>query len=151
MKEDRLVTILTFVYPHESGIPRSLLESEGIECFMRDEMTATVQPFYSNAIGGIKLQVRESDVQKAIEVLTEGGFINEAEKKALMGEEEAVTKVSDGSTCPHCGSTEIVRKKSAFAAMLSMLLLGFPVPPFRKGNHCMDCGKNFKKRGNADS
>ncbi len=146
MKEDRFVTILTFVYPHESGIPCSLLESEGIECFMRDEMTASVQPFYSNAIGGIKLQVRESDVQRAIEVLTEGGFINEAEKKDLLGEDDAGMKVSDGSTCPFCGSTEVVHKKSAFAAMISTLLLGFPVPPFRKGYHCMDCGKDFKKK-----
>jgi DNA-directed RNA polymerase subunit RPC12/RpoP len=141
---DSLVTILTFVYPHESAIPRSLLESEGVECFMRDEMTASVQQFYSNAIGGIKLQVRESDVQRAMGILIEGGFVNEADKKAWLGEDEAGTKVSDGSTCPYCGSTEVVRGKSAFAAMLSMLLLGFPVPPFRKGYHCMDCGKDFK-------
>ncbi|MDR1156527.1 MAG: DUF2007 domain-containing protein [Bacteroidales bacterium] len=147
---DNLVTVLTFVYPHESGIPRSLLESEGIECFMRDEMTATVQPFYSNAIGGIKLQVREGDVQRAMEILIEGGFISDEEKKAWLGEDESGMKASDGSACPYCGSTEVVREKSAFAAMLSMLLLGFPVLPFRKGYHCMDCGKDFRNVKNKE-
>ena len=76
MKTDNLVTVVTFVYPHELGIPRSLLESEGIECFVRDEFIVNINPFYSNALGGIKLQVKESNAQRAMEILLEGGFIN---------------------------------------------------------------------------
>ena len=75
MESENLITVVTFVYPHELGIPQSLLESEGIECFVRDEFTINVHPFYSNAIGGIKLQVRESDAQRALKILIEGGFI----------------------------------------------------------------------------
>jgi hypothetical protein len=77
MKNNHLVTVATFVYQHEFGIPRSLLESEGIECFVCDEFTVSVHPFYSNAIGGIKLQVNESDAQRAVDILIEGGFINQ--------------------------------------------------------------------------
>ena len=36
--------------------------------FIKDELTIQVQPFYSNAIGGAKLQVRESDVDLANEI-----------------------------------------------------------------------------------
>lgn len=72
-----LITIKTFTYPHELAIIRSRLESEGIYCFAQDELTAQVHPFNSNAIGGIKLQVREEDVERAISILKEGGYINE--------------------------------------------------------------------------
>ena len=75
MKTDKLVTVATFVYPHEVGIPCSLLESEGIECFVCDDLTLNIVPFYSNAIGGIRLQVRESETQRATDILIEGGFI----------------------------------------------------------------------------
>jgi len=80
MKNENLVTVIRFVYPHELGIPRSLLESEGIECFVRDEYTVSVHPFYSNAIGGIKLQVKERDAQLAMELLIEGGFIDKEDE-----------------------------------------------------------------------
>ena len=74
---DNLVTIITFTFPSELVIIRSRLESEGIECFVQNELTAQVQPFYSNAIGGIKLQVKEEDVAKAIEILKEGGYLKD--------------------------------------------------------------------------
>ncbi len=71
---EKLVTIITFFYPHETGIPCSLLESEGIGCFVQDELSV---PYTALAVGGIKLQVRESDAHKAIEILKKGGFIRE--------------------------------------------------------------------------
>ena len=73
---DKYITILTVTYPHELAIIRSRLESEGIECFARDEMTVQANPLYSNAIGGVKLQVREDDVPEAMEILKDGGYIN---------------------------------------------------------------------------
>jgi len=77
MKSNNFVTVLTFTYPYEVAIIRSRLESEGIECFVQDELTVQVNPFYSNAIGGIKLQVRESDLERTIEILKEAGYIKE--------------------------------------------------------------------------
>src|SRR4051812_2015968 len=44
-----LVTIKTFSYSTELAVIRARLESEGIECFVKDELTAQVNPFYSNA------------------------------------------------------------------------------------------------------
>ena len=155
METYQLVTVVNFYYPHEVGVPRSLLESEGIECFVRDEFTIGVHPFYSNAIGGIKLQVRESDAQRAIEILKKGGFINERDKKTDLGKETAEIKPFNGSTCPYCGSAEIVKgkiisgKSSVFVSMLPFFVIGYPlpipVPFFRRNYHCMDCRKNFKK------
>jgi hypothetical protein len=74
---EQLVTLLTFSFPHELAVVRSLLESEGIECFAKDEFTAQVNNFYSNAIGGIKLQVRESEFERAVEILKESNYFQE--------------------------------------------------------------------------
>ena len=81
--DDKLITVLTFTYPHELAIIRGRLESEGIECFVQDELTVQVSPFYSNAIGGIKLRVRESDYQKAVEILKAEGYITEPSQPAV--------------------------------------------------------------------
>lgn len=77
MKTNNFITVLTFTYPYEVAVIRGRLESEGIECFVQDELTVQVNPFYSNAIGGIKLQVRESDLERTIEILKETGYIKD--------------------------------------------------------------------------
>jgi hypothetical protein len=75
METNNYITVLTFNYPYEVAIVRGRLESEGIECFVKDELTVQVQPFYSNAIGGVKLQVKECDLKQAVEILEEAGYI----------------------------------------------------------------------------
>jgi hypothetical protein len=74
---DKLVTVLRVSYPHELWIIRGKLESEGIQCFTKDELTVQAYSLYSNAIGGVKLQVFEKDENKALEILTELGYLKE--------------------------------------------------------------------------
>ncbi len=76
---DKLVTVATFTYPSEAVVIKGRLESEGIDCFMKDEMTAQVHNFISNAIGGVKLQVRQSDAIRATEILKEAGYLDESD------------------------------------------------------------------------
>ena len=65
------VTIHAFTYPQEAYLAQAKLESEGIEVHLQDEMTAQVHNFYSNAIGGVKLQVKEPQQEVAKEILKE--------------------------------------------------------------------------------
>ena len=58
-------------------LQRDCSESEGIETMIRDEMTAQVNNFYSNAIGGVKLDVKEAEMDKARSVLQTGGYITQ--------------------------------------------------------------------------
>lgn len=51
------------------------LETEGIPCFAKDEHTVTTNPFYSLALGGIKLQVREEDAPEALRIMAEMGYV----------------------------------------------------------------------------
>ena len=76
---DNWVTIKTFTLPTELAVLRSRLESEGIECFVQNELTAQINPFYSNAIGGVRLQVKEKDLQNAIAILKDGGYAPDVE------------------------------------------------------------------------
>ena len=52
---DDLVTVATFVNPVQADFARSILEMEGIECWLIDETMSNVAPAYSLAIGGVKL------------------------------------------------------------------------------------------------
>ncbi|MEO8067347.1 MAG: hypothetical protein ABI599_06610 [Flavobacteriales bacterium] len=71
------VTVAIFVNPHEMAVYRARLEWEGIECFAKDENIVSANPFYSNAVGGIKLQVPLADLQRARELLVEAGALQE--------------------------------------------------------------------------
>ena len=81
MKTNNFVTVLTFTYLSEVAIIRGRLESEGIECFIPNELTIQAQPFIANTIDGIKLQVRESDLERTIKILKETGYIKEEDLK----------------------------------------------------------------------
>ena len=74
-----LVTIYIAMYPQDVLVLRARLESENIECFVQDELTLQTNPFYSNAIGGVRLQVKKEDAEQAKGVLREGGYVPEGE------------------------------------------------------------------------
>ena len=63
------VTVARFSNSFDMHVIKGRLEADGIPCFVRDEHTITAQPFYDIALGGIKLQVQEKDVEAANEIL----------------------------------------------------------------------------------
>lgn len=66
------VVIATFTYPYEYAVLKLLLEREQIPHVFENETMISISPFYSNAIGGIKLKVHEKDyktVKKMMEQL----------------------------------------------------------------------------------
>lgn len=83
---EKFVTIKRFTYPYEVSVIQGRLETEGIQTFVKDENITTVHPFSSNAIGGIKLQVKESDVEKANAILRSSGYYEEGEGQQIKDE-----------------------------------------------------------------
>ncbi len=59
------VTLGSFEFLADVQIIKGKLESEGIQVSLKDENTVGVEPFASNAIGGIKLQVLKHDEEVA--------------------------------------------------------------------------------------
>ena len=47
------------------------LRNEFINCYLLNENSVTIDPFLSNAIGGIKIMVAEPQFQRALEIVTE--------------------------------------------------------------------------------
>lgn len=135
--------IITFIYPHEAHLAKGVLESEEVEVLLKDELTAQVNNFYSTAIGGVKLLVKEEDRERAQEILERAGYIRDeqAEEKSHLEQFSSDHK----TVCPYCHSNEVSRKKTpGYLVILSFLLLGALLPFLKKSYHCFDCGKEWR-------
>ncbi|QBG47295.1 DUF2007 domain-containing protein [Verrucomicrobia bacterium S94] len=64
-----MITLTKVSYVHEADFLRMRLEEAGIECFIPDENLAAIYPLYSGAIGGIRIQVHEKDLERARQLL----------------------------------------------------------------------------------
>lgn len=62
-------TIAVFNYQHETVVLKHLLEQEEIPYFFENEMTLSVVPMYTSALGGIKLKVHPNDFEQVQEIL----------------------------------------------------------------------------------
>ncbi|MEG2277793.1 MAG: DUF2007 domain-containing protein [Odoribacter sp.] len=136
--------IQTFTNPQDAYMARAYLESEAVETMIQDELTAQVNNFYSNAIGGVKLWVKEEDRERGIEILKDGGYIIPEKEK-----EEAdwvwVRKETDVSHCPFCHSDNIIKLKDLnLVSVVLYFILGVLFPLFRSTWKCCDCGKAWK-------
>ena len=69
MEEEKFTLLRRFQYSSEATIYKGKLESQGIEVFLQDQFTIDSNPFYSNALGGIRLFVKTEDFDKANEIL----------------------------------------------------------------------------------
>ena len=72
---DNWVTIYTADLPQNAHMVKAYLESFELYVVIRDELTAQVDNFHSNAIGGVKLMVHKNNQQQALELLQQGGYI----------------------------------------------------------------------------
>ncbi len=98
-----LIVIATFSQPMEAHLTKARLESEGVECFLDDELTVTTNWLLSNAIGGVKLKVKESDVEKAAEILQQ----EPVDIDSIEFDEDMETD-EDRLQCPKCNSSSDV-------------------------------------------
>ncbi len=65
---DELITIATFGNVSEAHLAKSCLEESCIEGFLENEYSAVMTPHLASP-AGIKLNVRQADVQTATELL----------------------------------------------------------------------------------
>ena len=70
---DKLVEIARFQIQSKAYILRGLLESEGIECYLKDEYSNQI---YGGGIdiGGVKVQIMDDQVEKALEIMKANGY-----------------------------------------------------------------------------
>ena len=120
---DNWITVISFTYPYQAHIAKGLLESEGIEVLIKDELTAQVNNFYSNAIGGVKIQVKESELEITRQILTESGYIKEQHVKSnklTAGFDKLTSKL------PLIGKL-IIELRLLIVVALALMIIIFPI------------------------
>lgn len=85
---DKLVTVATYWNSIEAGLARGRLEAAGIRSFLADDQMVGTAWYLGNAIGGIKLQVIDSEAEAALAALSE----NDADAENLNGTDDADVK-----------------------------------------------------------
>ncbi len=120
-----MLTVATFSKPEEAHMLRLRLEAGGVPAYIQDENMVQMEWLYSNAIGGVRVQIHEDDAERAKEIFLDSGIL--AETTGMPG-------------CPRCSATntapdELPRRLS----FLSMMLIGMPFLFSKTRWRCADC------------
>lgn len=107
------------------------LKEDGINCWLKDENTVTIDPILTNAIGGIKLMVEASQSEKAAGIL-----------RTIDNEYKAA------HPCPKCNSLNIElvstpRKASNWASFIIGFLFASYAAKVDMVYHCFNCGHEY--------
>jgi predicted RNA-binding Zn-ribbon protein involved in translation (DUF1610 family) len=107
------------------------LEEDGINAWLKDENTVTIDPILTNAVGGIKLMVNTVQAERAVSILRT--LENEAKK---------------ANPCPNCGSLNIElistpRKAANWFSFITGLLFTSYAPKVDMVYHCFDCKHEY--------
>ena len=128
---DTFVTIARFPYSTEAQIVKGRLEADGIEVFLRDNLTIDTDPLVSQAIGGVKLKVLAKD---------------EKEARAILESIQTYSVDDNGAPikCPNCSQEhiELYSTITDFKSFMSFLIgFLFGTLPFstRYQYKCEDC------------
>ena len=139
---DKIVVFDTFYNPIEANIVKARLIDSGIQCFLSDENTITINPLYTQALGGVRLRLFERDVELARSILEQDMQIPEE------ANEEIVQPAQNAITCSSCGSGEVgyvqatKKRFGLFTTIMSLLLMIYPFK-VKKTHHCFNCGHEF--------
>jgi len=68
-ESEYLVTVAQFSSGMEAQLARTKLESEGIEAYVADEHMMSINPMYDFALGGVRLQTKSSEAERALKIL----------------------------------------------------------------------------------
>ena len=126
-------TIYSFDNYIDAQLCLQQLQNENINCWLKDEHTVTIDPLLTNAIGGIKLMVHETQKDRATDLLR-----------------TILNKAKENRACPYCGSFNVEyifsnRKASNwFSAIFTYLLGGYALAS-EKMYHCFDCEREFSE------
>ena len=132
-----LVTIARFRDLPEAMFARGLLQSEGIESFLADEHAVRLDWFWSNAIGRMRLVVRQPDAEAAQQILSQPIADN-----FELGEGQ---QSFQQPKCPKCGSTDIQFEGVDRGVALTALAVALPVAVRRDAWTCNACGARWQE------
>jgi DNA-directed RNA polymerase subunit RPC12/RpoP len=128
----KFIPIRTYDNYVPAHIDLGLLKEEGIECWLKDENSVTVNPVLTNAVGGIKLMVAAEQAQQAANIL-----------------ERELAAYKATLACPACGSNDfrsidVPSKPTYWLESLMAFFLGKSILGTEKIYLCSNCQSQFK-------
>ncbi|MCA1481159.1 DUF2007 domain-containing protein, partial [Bradyrhizobium sp. NBAIM08] len=125
-----MITLATFSKPEEAHLFRMRLEAAGIAACVQDEHIIQIDWLWSNAIGGVRVQVADQDAEAALEYL-------KADAPMVNHEGDVI--------CPHCGSHHTAPDETCRRlSFLSLFLIHVPLPVPRDRYRCQNCHRAFQ-------
>jgi hypothetical protein len=136
-----LVTIRQFRDLPEAFLAKGSLESAGIECHLGDDNIVRLDWFYSNLVGGVKLQVRPKDVEAANEILSQP--IPEGFEVDGVGNYEQ-------PRCPECGSFDVAFEALNKPVAYTGAYFSLPLPIHNRGWKCHACKHSWGQENSGE-
>jgi hypothetical protein len=135
-----LKTVDAFREPYEAYIARGKLEVEGIPATIADDHLVQMDWRYSQAIGGVKLQVPEEFLEKAQQILTETQAEEDEKGK------DAIEETDEEEVCPKCGSSLTSPRRFSLTSIAISLVLLLPFFYRKDGRVCRNCGTVWRNK-----
>ncbi len=136
---NEMITIAKFVNLGEAKLAQGKLTSAGISAFVCDENMHAMNWHMGMALGGIRLQVPDSQLVRALEVLDDFS----PEPDCLEGDEEDA-ELEEVDCCPECDSLEIREISAVNPRQITLWSAAIPFPemPAETSRRwkCMACG-----------
>ncbi len=113
----------------DASFIKNNLENEGVECFLTNEITSTLVPFYNGMMNaGIQIMINEEDYEKA------SLLINKPLENPVI--------------CPNCNSTNIKfgfgkKKGLKILGVFLSVLVEIPFGNIKRNYYCKDCKTEF--------
>ncbi len=153
-----LQTVATWGQPYEAHLCRVFLAEHGIDSFIADEHMINANWLEAIALGGVRLQVRAADIAQASAIVAryrallaseQGAQIDWGEVNPAWAEDEPdVPKAATEKAyqCARCGCERAhYEALSRRWMMLSVMLLGAPLPFLSRTWICERCGHRWRE------
>lgn len=143
---EEMVTIAKFLNLGEAKLAQGKLTSAGITAFLCDENMHAMNWHMGMALGGIRLQVPDRQLVRALEVLDD--FSPDGAPTAGV-EDEDEAEVEEVECCPECDSLEIREVASTNPRQITLWSAAIPFPEapadHRRRWKCMTCGFQWEE------
>jgi hypothetical protein len=137
----RMVTIRQFRDLPEALLAKGSLDSAGIECALMDDNIVRLDWFWSNLMGGIKLQVDPEDVDAANDILDQP--IPDSFDASGTGDYQQ-------PLCPKCQSLDVSFQELNKPVAYISAYLGLPLPVRHRAWRCRSCHVEWEDDGAPD-
>ncbi len=112
MREPKLFLVTTYDEIYKAELAKTALEEEGIFVVLHDRETVATDWLISNAVGGVKLKVRQEDAERACRILTDkmsnaGSYLAESLSDEELTRQALAEPIEDG-TVPEPQIPEVV-------------------------------------------